>query len=52
MIEFRSYDQTPSTASKKDDGLDCLSMIIYKHGRYLQGGGISWKGKRMFVKRK
>ncbi len=34
--EYLSYNQTESTASRKDDGIDCLSMIIQQAGQYLE----------------
>ena len=48
--EHRSYNQTPSTPTRKDDGLDCISMIVFKHGRYLRGGKkIDWTKRRLSV---
>lgn len=50
MIQVRSYDQKPSTDSKKDDGLDSLSMIIYKVGRFLKGGNkVNWSKVKLRV---
>ncbi|KKL77969.1 hypothetical protein LCGC14_2029570, partial [marine sediment metagenome] len=34
--EYRSYNQSPSTASRKDDALDSTSMIIQHAGQYLE----------------
>ncbi len=33
--EYRSYNQTPSTTTRKDDALDSTSMIIQLAGQYL-----------------
>jgi len=34
--EYRSYNETDSTPSRKDDAIDCLSMIIQHAGQYLE----------------
>ena len=34
--EYLSYNEMPSTASRKDDAIDALSMVIQLFGKYLE----------------